>query len=165
MIWLGQELPFLVKEWMGWRKGDDLWNFWPKRGNYWRFLDDFCTKRGQKIKNYLKLCSKIVSLAIVVIQKWYNGSTVTRRQVIAQIMAKKAQIWKLGGEMRPFLAKRGRSGQNFEKVSIWVFLVRLIYTYWNQERRKTDNFFFLKISEKWNCPFFFVLSSNRYKWV
>ena len=33
-------------------------------------------------------------------------------------------------------------------MSIWVFLVRLIYTYWNQERRKTDNFIFLKISDR-----------------
>ena len=116
--------------------------------NCWRFLDEFCTKWGQKIKNYLRLCAEIVSFAIYVIQRWFNGSTMSRWQVIAQIMAKIAQLWKLGGKTRRSLAKRGRSGQNFEKVSIRIFLVRLIYTYWNQERRKTDNFIFLKFSDR-----------------
>ena len=151
-FWLGQESPFWVKEWMGCKynetKGTIQGIFGQNVANYWQFFDVFCTKWGQKIKNYLKLCAKIVSFAIVVIQIWYNGSTVTRRQVIAQRMAKIAQIWKLGRKTRRFLAKIGWSGQNFEKVFIWVFLVRLIYTYWNQEWRKTDNFIFLKISDR-----------------
>ena len=45
-----------------------------------------------------------------------------------------------------FLTKPGTSGRNYEKMPIWLFLVRPIRTCLNEKWRKTDNFAFLKFS-------------------
>ena len=64
---------FWLKEWIGCKyneaKGAIHGFFGQKMAYCWQFLNEFCTKWGQKIKNYLRLCAEIVSFAIYVIQR------------------------------------------------------------------------------------------------